>query len=243
MSAQASRTVLGVGLFALNLVLGLSLFFVSQSAQQTEITLSKLDRTLEAENKTISLLQAEWAYLTRAPRLEALMASRVEETQMAKAAALTALVAPAAKESPEKTATVKTSAPVKLAAVQNETSTPSTTNKAEPTIKAAQKPEAPKVMAALTPAPTAKPKKPAATTPVAKQAMAPPPAQKPKQQKDKVATAHSKLAQADMNAAYTPPKKATSAYKAKQSAALRTASLSAPRPYVRSAGLSRPIVE
>lgn len=76
MTPVPSRAILALTLIALNLIFGLSVFFVSQSVQQIELGLKKQERVMTAERQTIRLLDAEWAYLTRPQRLEELIADR-----------------------------------------------------------------------------------------------------------------------------------------------------------------------
>jgi len=64
--------------FALAVMAGAVLFRVSQNVQQAEDNLAHLKKEITYEEKTIHVLQAEWAYLNRPARLEKLAGEHLD---------------------------------------------------------------------------------------------------------------------------------------------------------------------
>lgn len=58
------------------LLLAVCVFVVTQEVKQHEASITQFNRQILAEQQTMRVLEAEWAYLTRPQRLEELMAMR-----------------------------------------------------------------------------------------------------------------------------------------------------------------------
>lgn len=58
------------------LLLAACVFIVTQEVKQHEASIAKLNRQILAEQQTMRVLDAEWAYLTRPQRIEELLAMR-----------------------------------------------------------------------------------------------------------------------------------------------------------------------
>lgn len=117
-------------LVAIGMAVGV--FVVTQSVQQREARVAELNHKLLAEQQTLRVLDAEWAYLTRPQRLESLIVMKAEKDDMPPVPAPIATLI-------EHTAEVEPSAGVPeekaVAAVKKE----------EPAIVAAKAPEKPVV--------------------------------------------------------------------------------------------------
>lgn len=59
---------------------GVLLFFVSQENQSQRTELAKINDAIEAEKSSIRMMEAEWAYLNKPERIEALIAKYTRST-------------------------------------------------------------------------------------------------------------------------------------------------------------------
>lgn len=78
-----------LALLAVAAAAGTALFWTSQNVQQREAELRQLRQALMHEQKTIRVLEAEWSYLNRPARLEALAAQYLDLARPAPAHILT----------------------------------------------------------------------------------------------------------------------------------------------------------
>ncbi len=77
------RRLVTVASFVLALVLALSLYLIENQVQQMERELANLDAELLGNRRAIQVLKAEWSYLNRPERLQALAARHVEALALA----------------------------------------------------------------------------------------------------------------------------------------------------------------
>lgn len=105
--------------------MAVAVFAVTQSVQQREARVAELNHKLLAEQQTLRVLDAEWAYLTRPQRLESLVAMKLEQEDMPPVPAPIATIAPAAgpaeapkPETPKIAKTQEKPAPAKKASVK-----------------------------------------------------------------------------------------------------------------------------
>lgn len=59
-------------LFLLTITIGFLLFHIKHQVVDAEVELAKLTRAIDAEEETLHVLEAEWAYLNEPKRLQAL---------------------------------------------------------------------------------------------------------------------------------------------------------------------------
>ncbi len=77
------RRLLTVVSSILALTLALALYLMENQVQQLERRLAALDAELLADRQAIQVLEAEWSYLNRPERLQALAAQHVEAIALA----------------------------------------------------------------------------------------------------------------------------------------------------------------
>jgi|GEM_PF-2817644 len=94
------------------ILLAVGVFGVTQSVKQREAKVDQINRQILAEQQTMRVLDAEWAYLTRPQRLQDLMAMKANDGVMPPAAVMVARVDPAPEAKAEEPAKVAVAAPV-----------------------------------------------------------------------------------------------------------------------------------
>lgn len=133
------------------LLLAACVFIVTQEVKRHEAGVQELNREILAEQQTLRVLDAEWAYLTRPQRLEDLLAMKANGGEMPEDTAETKLtdVEPV-QSAPQKTAAIEPSAGVATVAVKPAAKAAEPAQKPATVHKAAvktepKKPAAPKV--------------------------------------------------------------------------------------------------
>ena len=169
------------------ILLAVGVFGVTQSVKQREAKVDQINRQILAEQQTMRVLDAEWAYLTRPQRLQDLMAMKANDGVMPPAAVMVARVDPAPEETTGTQEATKVAAaapvvatpapvaaapvavaPAPVAAKVPEVVKPVVLAKAEPKVEAVPVKIAPAKVAAVQPAKKVASVKVATATPVAK---------------------------------------------------------------------------
>jgi len=158
------------------ILLAIGVFGVTQSVKQREAKVDQINRQILAEQQTMRVLDAEWAYLTRPQRLQDLIAMKANDGVMPPPAVMVARIDPTPEEKTETKAEAAAEQPAKVAVaapVPTPTPTPVAVKakvvaKAEPKIEAAPVKAAPAKVAAVQLAKKVVPVKVATVAPVAK---------------------------------------------------------------------------
>lgn len=155
------------------ILLAVGVFGVTQSVKQREARVDQINRQILAEQQTMRVLDAEWAYLTRPQRLQDLIAMKANDGIMPPAAVMVARVDPAPEDEAKAETKTETAVeqPAKVAvAAPTPTPTPvPVAVKAAVVAKAEPKTEVePAKAAAVQPAKKVAPVKVATAAPVAK---------------------------------------------------------------------------
>ncbi len=100
--------------FLLAVLSGASLFWVSQQVQQVEREQRKLIASIESEEESIRVLRAEWDYLNRPERLEALSVKYLNMKPVSVDTLVQSISAIPEPEEPSAPVEVSTAAPAKV---------------------------------------------------------------------------------------------------------------------------------